>query len=202
INTLMFTASSVQAAVGSAQRVIEILETEHDVADRPGAEPLPDKIHAHIRLENVTFGYTPGEPFLRDVSLEARPGEMLAIVGSTGAGKTTLVGLVPRFFDPSEGRVTLAGRDLRDIPLKDLRRHIAVVLQEPFLFPMTIAENIAYGRPDASRADIINAAKMANAHKFIEQLPAGYETILGERGATLSGGSCSMNLCAFAIFAA
>ena len=187
LNTLMFTASTIQGAIGSAQRVREVLATERDVEDKAGAQPLA-KTSAHIRFENVTVGYTPGVPFLREINLEASPGETVAIVGATGAGKTTLVGLVPRLFDPWEGRVTLDGRDLRDVPLKDLRSHIALVLQEPFLFPISIGENIAYGRPHASREEITAAAKMANAHRFIERLPEGYETVLGERGATLSGG--------------
>ncbi|MEA3189265.1 MAG: ATP-binding cassette, subfamily bacterial [Chthoniobacter sp.] len=187
LNTLMYTASTIQGAVGSAQRVIEILETEHDVTDRPEATPL-GKTRGHISFENVSYAHTAGEPFLRNILLEALPGETVAIVGATGAGKTTLVGLIPRFFDPSDGRVLLDGRDLRDIPLKDLRNQISLVLQEPFLFPITIAENIAYGRPQATREQVVAAAQAANAHRFIERLPEAYETVLGERGATLSGG--------------
>jgi ATP-binding cassette subfamily B protein len=187
LNSLMFTSSTIQGAAASAQRVIEILETTHDVADKPNAKPLGDT-RGHVRVENVTFGYNPGAPFLRGVSLEALPGETVAIVGPTGAGKSTLVGLVPRFFDPWEGNVKLDARDLREIPLKDLRNQIALVLQEPFLFPLTIAENIAYGRPSASFSEIESAARAANAHNFIERLPERYHTKIGERGATLSGG--------------
>lgn len=187
LNQLMYTTSTIQGAAGSARRVIEILQTQHDVTDRPGALVV-EKARGAIRVEHVTFGYRAGEPFLRDVSLEANPGETIAIVGATGAGKTTLVGLLPRFFDPWEGRVTLDGRDLRDLTLRSLRSQITLVLQEPFLFPLTLAENIAYGRPDATRDEIIAAACAANAHAFIERLPAGYDTVLGERGATLSGG--------------
>jgi ABC-type multidrug transport system fused ATPase/permease subunit len=187
LNQLMFTSSTIQGAAGSAQRVMEILETEHDVSDRPGAIFLPALV-GHVAFENVSFGYTPGEPFLKTVSLEVRPGETVAIVGATGAGKTTLVGMVARFFDPSEGRVRVDGHDLRDVQLKSLRSQVAVVLQDPFLFPISVAENIAYGRPHASRKEVEAAAHVANAHQFIVRLPDGYETIIGERGATLSGG--------------
>ena len=187
LNQLMFTASTIQGAAGSAQRVMEILETEHDVADRPRAIVLA-AVAGHVAFENVSFGYTPGEPFLKTISLEARPGETVAIVGPTGAGKTTLVGMVARFFDPWEGRVLVDGHDLRNVQLKSLRRQVALVLQEPFLFPISVAENIAYGRPHASREEVEAAARAANAHQFIARLPERYETIIGERGATLSGG--------------
>jgi ABC-type multidrug transport system fused ATPase/permease subunit len=130
----------------------------------------------------------PGHPVLQHVSLEAHPGETIALVGPTGAGKSTLVSLIPRFFDPWAGRVTLDGRDVRQIRLASLRAQVALVLQEPFLLPLTVAENIAYGRPGASREEIEAAARAANAHEFIGRLPEGYETVLGERGATLSGG--------------
>jgi ATP-binding cassette subfamily B protein/subfamily B ATP-binding cassette protein MsbA len=142
----------------------------------------------HLVLDKVTFGYEPGRPVLQGVSLEALPGQALAIVGATGAGKTTLVSLVPRFFDPWQGRVLLDGQNLRELQLKSLRRQVALVLQEPFLFPLTVAENIAYGRPEASRQEIEAAARAANAHGFIAALPDGYDTRIGERGATLSGG--------------
>jgi ATP-binding cassette subfamily B protein/subfamily B ATP-binding cassette protein MsbA len=122
------------------------------------------------------------------VSLEVRPGETVALVGATGAGKTTLLALVPRFFDPWQGSVRVDGQDVRDVQLKSLRGSVAIVLQEPFLFPLSIAENIAYGHPDATLAEIEAAARAANAHHFIQHLPAGYQTVIGERGATLSGG--------------
>jgi ATP-binding cassette, subfamily B, bacterial len=146
------------------------------------------RTRGHVRLEGVSFGYEPGRPVLRDVSLEVLPGQTVAVVGPTGAGKTTLVSLVPRFFDPWQGRVTINGHDVRDVQLRSLREQVAVVLQEPLLFPATVAENIAYGRPEATRAEVEAAARAANAHAFIERLPAGYDTPVGQRGATLSGG--------------
>jgi ATP-binding cassette subfamily B protein/subfamily B ATP-binding cassette protein MsbA len=187
LEALMYTSSTIQGAAGSARRVLEVLETECEVVDRPGAVPLPP-VTGHVRLENVAFGYEPGRAVLDGVSLEVLPGETVAVVGLTGAGKTTLVSLVPRFFDPWQGRVLIDGHDVRDVQLRSLRSQVAVVPQEPFLFPRTIAENIAYGRPDASRQEIEAAARAANAHAFIERLPDGYDTQVGERGATLSGG--------------
>ncbi len=178
---------ALQEAGASIDRVMEILETEQEVTDTPGAPPLPPA-RGHIRLEHVSFGYEPDRPVLHDVSLEALPGQTVAIVGATGAGKSTLVSLVPRFFDPWSGRVTVDGHDVRTVQLKSLRSQVALVLQEPFLFPLTIAENIAYGRPNAPRDAIEAAAHAANAHRFITRLPEGYDTIIGERGATLSGG--------------
>jgi ATP-binding cassette subfamily B protein/subfamily B ATP-binding cassette protein MsbA len=179
--------SKLQAARASVDRVTEILDAEPEVADRPGALALP-RLSGHVRLEEVGFAYEPGRPVLRGISLEAHPGEVVAIVGATGAGKTTLVSLIPRFFDPAQGRVLVDGHDVRDVQLKSLREQVALVLQESFLFPISIAENIAYGRPQASRAEIEQAARAANAHAFVERLPEGYETHVGERGATLSGG--------------
>src|SRR5438046_946113 len=184
---MMYSTSTIQGAAGSAKRVREILQTEQEVRDKPGA-PALSSVRGHVQIENVTFGHEPGRPILRNVSLEARPGETVAIVGATGAGKSTLVSLVPRFFDPWEGRVRLDGHDVRVVQVKSLRRHIALVLQEAFLFPLTIAENIAYGRPGSTLAEIEAAARAANAHEFILRLPKGYQTVIGERGATLSGG--------------
>ena len=179
--------SGLQAAGASVDRVMEVLEEEPEVRDRPGARPLPH-VRGHLRLEDVTFGYDPGRAVLHGVSLEAEPGCRLAIVGPTGAGKSTLAGLIPRFYDPWQGRVLIDGHDLREVQLSSLRAQVGIVLQEPFLFPVTLAENIAYGRPEATRAEVEAAARAANAHPFIERLPEGYETVLGERGATLSGG--------------
>jgi ATP-binding cassette subfamily B protein/subfamily B ATP-binding cassette protein MsbA len=167
--------------------VLEVLGTEREVHDRPGAVALPP-VAGHVRLEDVGFGYETGRPVLCDVSLEVEPGQTVSLVGATGAGKTTLASLLPRFFDPWQGRVLIDGFDLRDVQIQSLRDQVAIVLQEAFLFPRTIAENIAYARPDASREEIEAAARAANAHAFIERLPQGYDTPVGERGATLSGG--------------
>jgi ATP-binding cassette subfamily B protein/subfamily B ATP-binding cassette protein MsbA len=187
LEALIHSPNSVQSAAGSARRVLEVLGEEQEVGDRADAQPLPP-LQGHVRLEQVSFGYEPNRPVLHEVSLEAQPGQTVAIVGPTGAGKSTLVGLVPRFFDPWQGRVLIDGQDVRTVQLKSLREQVSLVLQEPFLFPLSIAENIAYGRPEASRAEIEAAARAANAHAFIERLPEGYDTVVGERGATLSGG--------------
>jgi ATP-binding cassette, subfamily B, bacterial len=179
--------SKLQETRVSVDRVTDILDTEPEVRDRPGARRLT-RVRGHVSIERVTFGYEPTRPVLHDVSLEARPGETIAIVGPTGAGKSTLVGLVPRFFDPQQGRVTLDGHDLCDLQLRSLRDQVALVLQESFLFPVSIAENVAFGRPDASRRQIERAARAAGAHEFVARLPRGYDTVVGERGTTLSGG--------------
>ena len=181
------TYTALQAARASVDRVAEVLDTEPEVRDRPGAVPLVGA-RGHVRIEDVTFGYEPDRPVLRGVSLEAQPGQFIAVVGSTGAGKSTLLGLLPRLFDPWQGRVLLDGHDVRDLTVASVRRHVAVVLQESFLFGASIRENIAFARPDASDDDIVEAAKAAGAHEFVERLPDGYETIIGERGSTLSGG--------------
>jgi ATP-binding cassette subfamily B protein/subfamily B ATP-binding cassette protein MsbA len=187
LETLMYTSATVQGAAGSARRVLEILAEEPSVCDKATAQPLP-RAAGHLQLHDVTFGYQPGRPVLRGVSLEILPGQTVALIGPSGAGKTTLASLVARFFDPWQGRVSIDGHDLRDLRLRSLREQVGLVLQEPFLFPLTVAQNIAYGRPDAPREAIVAAARAANAHAFIERLPEGYETLLGERGATLSGG--------------
>jgi ATP-binding cassette, subfamily B, bacterial len=179
--------STLQGARPSLDRVVEVLDAQAEVVERPGA-PALERVRGELRFEDVWFGYEPERPVLRGVSLAAAPGEVVAIVGPTGAGKSTLVGLVPRFFDPGRGRVLLDGHDLRDVRLAQVRASVSLVLQESFLFPFSIAENIAYGRPSADRAEIEAAARAANAHEFIARLPDGYDTVVGERGATLSGG--------------
>ena len=142
-----------------------------------------------VRFEGVTFRYFGGgEPVLRDVTFEAAPGQRIALLGATGSGKSTIINLLPRFYDPSEGRITIDGHDLRQVKLDSLRRQIGIVLQETTLFSGTIRENIAFGRPDASDEDVIAAARAAQAHEFIMSFPEGYQTHVGERGATLSGG--------------
>lgn len=191
METLAYMTSSFAAAAASARRVLEVLDAPLEVQEVPGAKPLlsqSGRASGHICLEGVTFGYKPGEPVLQDITLEAQPGETIALVGATGIGKSTLVALIPRFFDPWQGRVLFDGVDIRNVQLKSLRSQIALVLQEPFLLPMTIAENIAYGNSGASREAIVAAALAANADTFIQRLPQGYDTVIGERGATLSGG--------------
>jgi ATP-binding cassette subfamily B protein/subfamily B ATP-binding cassette protein MsbA len=185
--SVMYTSSTIQGAAGSARRVWEILDSEVLVKDKPGALAVP-RLRGQIEFDEIVFEYEPGCPVLRGVTLDIKPGEKVALIGATGAGKTTLIGLVPRFFDPTQGRVLIDGMDLRDVQVKSLRRQIALVLQEPFLFPLSIAENIAYGDVRASFAQIQAAAQAARADEFIRRLPQGYHTIVGERGATLSGG--------------
>jgi ABC-type multidrug transport system fused ATPase/permease subunit len=141
-----------------------------------------------VRFEHVNFSYSGRTDTLSDVTFEARPGDVVAIVGPTGAGKSTMASLIPRFYAPKSGRITLDGRDLREVTLKSLRRQVSIVLQEPLLFSGTVAENIRYGRLEATDAQVVEAAKAANAHEFIERLPQKYDTVVGERGAQLSGG--------------
>ena len=187
LESVMYTSSTVQSAAGSVQRVWEILDQQSDVRDKPGARAL-GRVKGHIAVENVSLGYEVNRPILREVSIEIIPGKTLALVGATGAGKTTLAALIPRFSDPWSGRVLIDGVDVRDVQVKSLRQNVALVLHEAFLFPISIAENIAYGHPHAATAQIEAAARASGAHDFIIQLPQGYATVVGERGATLSGG--------------
>ena len=187
LETMVYSSSTIQSAMASALRVLEVLDAEPEVVDRPGAEQL-GRVAGHLRLEGVSFGYSPEREVLSDVSLEVAPGETVAIVGPTGAGKSTLMGLVLRLHDPWSGRVVLDDRDLVDVGLASLRANVALVLQESFLFPVSIAENISYGRPGANAGAIEAAARAANAHEFITALPEGYDTVVGDRGGTLSGG--------------
>jgi ATP-binding cassette subfamily B protein/subfamily B ATP-binding cassette protein MsbA len=186
LNAITYSASTLQYAAANADRVLEILDLPLDVRDAADARELALK--GHVRYEDVTFGYDAGRAVLKNVSFEVRPGEVVAIVGPTGGGKTTLVNLLVRFFDPWSGRVTVDGHDLRELKVKSLRQQVAIVLQEPFIFPLTAAENIAYGRPEAGRVEIESAAASAAADTFISRLPEGFDTVVGERGATLSGG--------------
>jgi len=175
-------------AAASAARIFEILDTKNEVADQPGASALP-QVRGEVTFENVTFRYfNSGEPVLKNVSFEVKPGQSVALLGATGSGKTTIINLLPRFYDPTEGRIRIDGYDLRQVTLDSLRSQIGIVLQETTLFVGTIRENIAFGKPEASLEDVIAAAKAAAAHDFILEFPDGYDTMVGERGATLSGG--------------
>ena len=181
----MFTA--LQTAGAGVDRVMDVLDHDESVPEMPGAPALP-ALRGEVTFVGVDFAYQPDRPVLRDVSFTVEAGETIAVVGQTGAGKSSLVGLIPRFADPTAGRVLVDGHDVRTVSLASLRQQVAVVLQEPFLFPISVAENIALGRPDATREAIETAARAANAHDFIAALPQGYDTVLGERGGTLSGG--------------
>jgi ATP-binding cassette subfamily B protein len=175
-------------AAASAERIFEILDAKSDIVEKPNAITLPD-VRGEVKFDNVTFRYfSGGEPVLDKVSFEAKPGETIALLGATGSGKTTIINLLPRFYDPSEGRITIDGYDLRDVTLDSLRSQIGIVLQETTLFSGTIRENIAFGKPDASLEEIQAAARAAAAHDFIMSFPEAYDTHVGERGQTLSGG--------------
>ena len=183
-----FIITQMGQAAASADRIFEILDTRNDITDKPNAITLPD-VTGTVKFENVTFRYFGGgEPVLKNVSFAANPGETIALLGATGSGKTTIINLLPRFYDPSEGRITIDDHDLRDLKLESLRSHIGIVLQETTLFSGTIRENIAFGKPEASQAEIEAAARAAQAHDFIMSFPEGYNTHVGERGTTLSGG--------------
>jgi ATP-binding cassette subfamily B protein len=177
----------IQRATASGERIFEILDEPEEIRQRPGALELPAG-GGSITFEGVTFGYDPERPVLEAIDLEVAPGRVLALIGHTGSGKTTLTALVPRFYDPQQGRVLLDGIDARDAKLPQLRRSVAFVSQDPFLFSTTVRENIGFGVTDASDDEIEWAARVAQAHDFIEALPDGYETVIGERGITLSGG--------------
>ena len=178
-------ALAVASAAGA--RVFEILDTQSDVRDAPDAIPLPPT-RGDVRFEHVSFAYAGRLPVLDDISFEAQPGQVIALLGMTGAGKSTVINLIPRFYDVTGGRITIDGYDIRGVTLSSLRDQIGIVLQETMLFATTIRENIAFGRPDACEHEIVEAARAAQAHEFIAALPNGYETLVGERGITLSGG--------------
>lgn len=183
-----FIITQMGQASASARRIVEILDAKNDVTDKPGAQPLP-AIQGRVQFDNVTFRYfSGGDPVLKNVTFDAQPGQTVALLGATGSGKTTIINLLPRFYDPSEGKIMIDGHDLRDVTLDSLRSQIGIVLQETTLFTGTIRDNIAFGKPDATDEQVIAAAEAAAAHDFILSFPEGYATPVGERGTTLSGG--------------
>ncbi len=188
VATLTRVVEDAQNAAAGAVRIFDILDCEPDIKDEPDARPIPQPVLGRVAFEDVSFHYLDGQPLLRHISFVAEPGQMIALVGPTGVGKTTMINLLDRFDDPVEGRVTLDGHDLRSVTVKSLRAQISLVLQDVFLFNGTVADNIAYGVKEATLDDIVNAAKIASAHDFIENMPSGYDTPVGERGVRLSGG--------------
>lgn len=187
VNSLTRAFGSWQQALGAADRIFELLDADSLVKDPPHPRVLP-KVEGRVTYENVSFAYVRNHPVLEDIDLTVEPGEIVALVGPSGAGKTSMVNLLPRFYDPTTGVVRLDGVDLRELSLRDLRQQIGLVPQETILFGVSVRENIRYGRFDARDEEIENAARVANAHDFVLGLPDGYDTIIGERGATLSGG--------------
>jgi ABC-type multidrug transport system fused ATPase/permease subunit len=196
LSTIAHTTGQLQGAFAGAKRLRAMLAQAPETTARPESPESPESgvardaaaITGNVRFDQVCFKYPDGTDVLHDIAFEARPGEMIALVGLTGAGKTTLVSLIPRFFDVTTGRVLVDGHDVRDYDVRSLRERIAIVLQEPVLFSGTIADNLRYGRLDATREDIENAARAAHAHDFIARLPNGYDTGIAEAGASLSGG--------------
>ncbi|MBP1465993.1 ABC transporter ATP-binding protein [Candidatus Chloroploca sp. M-50] len=188
LGQLGFIITLVAQASASARRIFEVLDAQSEIEDKPGALPLP-LLNGRVEFRNVTFRYLgTGDPVLKEVSFVAEPGQTIALLGATGSGKTTIINLLPRFYDASEGAVLIDGHDVRDVTLDSLRSQIGIVLQETNLFSGTVRDNIAFGRPEATEAEVEAAARAAAAHSFIAAMPEGYQTKVGERGVTLSGG--------------
>jgi ATP-binding cassette subfamily B protein/subfamily B ATP-binding cassette protein MsbA len=179
---------NVQQALAGASRVADLLQEDPEIHNRPDAVELTNRVQGEIRLQDVSFHYTEGEPILEHVNLEIPAHSVVALVGPTGVGKSTLVSLIPRFYDITGGSITLDQHDLGEVTLDSLRQQISIVLQDVFLFHGTVRDNILFGKPDATEEEMIEAAKVANAHEFISQLSDGYDTMIGERGVKLSGG--------------
>jgi ABC-type multidrug transport system fused ATPase/permease subunit len=175
-----------QRATASGERIFQVIDEPEEIRDAPDAQPLAPG-PGRVTLTRATFGYDPQRPVLQEIDLELEPGKVVALIGHTGAGKTTLASLVPRFYDVQSGGVAVDGQDVRTVTLASLRREIGVIAQDPFLFSATVRENIAFGRPETDE-DVQRAAELAQAHEFIAALPDGYDTVIGERGITLSGG--------------
>src|SRR5262249_50540431 len=187
IRDLSKMTDTISKALVGAERIREVIQTEEQVRDSPRAQPAP-RFKGKIEFDHVSFGYQQDGPVLKDVSFHIEPGQFAAFVGPTGAGKTTIISLIPRFYSPRSGQVRIDGVNVNNFTMKSLRQQISFVLQETLLFRAPIWQNIAYGKPEATRNEIIQAAKLANADEFIVQMPEGYETMVGERGVTLSGG--------------
>ena len=187
VRQLGFLVGQAARAIAGGERIFEIIDAPIDVTDKPNAQPLP-QIQGHVTFDHVSCSYLGGDLVLRDVSFEARPGEIVALLGATGSGKTTIVNLIPRFYDVSAGRVLVDDHDVRDVQLATLRQNIGIVMQDTTLFTGSIRENVAFGAPNATEEQVIAAAQAARAHDFITGFPDGYETKVGERGVTLSGG--------------
>jgi ABC-type multidrug transport system fused ATPase/permease subunit len=187
LRSLGMWVGQAQRATASGERIFQVMDEPEEIADRSDAVELPEG-GGHLRFEGVGFEYTDGRAVLHDIDLELAPGKTVALIGHTGSGKTTLTALVPRFYDATSGRVTLDGADVRDVTLNSLRHAIGVISQDPFLFSATVRENIMFGAPGLGDAEVERIARLAQAHEFVERLPAGYDTVIGERGITLSGG--------------
>jgi len=174
-------------AQAGAERIFAIMDEDPEIRNRQGAVTLPH-FKGEVKFEDVYFEYIPGKPVLEKINFTAQPGETIAILGATGSGKSTLIYLIPRFYDVTKGKIFIDGRDVRDVTLQSLRQQVGVVLQDVFLFTGTVRDNIAFGKPDATQEEIETASKLAKAHDFIAGFPEGYNTMVGERGVTLSGG--------------
>ena len=187
VRRLGMIVAAIAQAVASGERVFEILDAQSEVKDRPDAKPLA-KIKGHVRFAHVSFAYFGRHQVLSDIDFEVRPGEIVALLGATGSGKSSIINLVPRFYDPTEGQILVDGHNIRHLTVNSLREQIGIVLQDTTLFASTLRENIAFGRPDATEEQIIAAARAASAHDFVMDMPQQYDTHVGEMGVTLSGG--------------
>ncbi len=192
--------NAIQGALAGAERVFEVIDTQSEIDDAPEAAAL-DRVKGHVTFENVQFSYDPEKPIIKNLTLEAKPGEIVALVGPTGAGKTTLVNLLTRFYEIDAGQICIDGKDIRQIQKDDLRQQLGLVLQDTFLFSATVMDNIRYGRLEATDEEVIDAARMADADLFIRKLPQGYQTMLSERASNLSQGQRQMLSIARAILA-
>jgi ATP-binding cassette subfamily B protein len=187
VRTIGFSVTFIARAATSCERIFELIDAQSAVQEKPGAVDLP-RAAGHVRFEGVSFGYDKLSAVLSEIDIDAKPGSVIALLGPTGSGKSTVVNLIPRFYDVTAGRITVDGIDVRDVTLTSLRQNIGIVQQDLFLFVGTIRDNIAYGRPDATKEDVERAAQAARIHDFITSLPYGYDEWVGERGVTLSGG--------------